>query len=65
MAIRYKKCKRLDPSDMKTEIVADDLIMRSEDNFTTTVWVPFDDRNVDYKAYKAWLDEGNTPEAAA
>ena len=64
MAFRYKKCKRLDPSDMTTEIVANDLIMRSEDNFTTTAWIPFDDLNVDYRAYKAWLDAGNTPEEA-
>ena len=38
--------------------------MRSEDDFATVVYIPFDDNNVDYKAYKTWLDEGNTPEAA-
>ena len=64
MAIKYKKHKRL---NIKTnqEYVSDKSIMRSEDDFTTVVYIPFDDLNVDYKAYKAWLDEGNTPEAAA
>ena len=26
--------------------------------------IPKDDRNRDYQEYKAWLDAGNTPEAA-
>jgi len=26
--------------------------------------IPFDDKNKDYQEYKAWLDAGNTPEAA-
>ena len=26
--------------------------------------IPFDDSNRDYQEYKAWLDAGNTPEAA-
>ena len=26
--------------------------------------IPFDDENKDYQEYKAWVDAGNTPEAA-
>ena len=26
--------------------------------------IPFDEGNKDYQEYKAWLDAGNTPEAA-
>ena len=63
MAIKYKKHKRL---NLKTneQYVSDKTIMRSEDDFATVVYIPFDDNNVDYIAYKKWLDEGNTPEAA-
>ena len=27
-------------------------------------WIPFDPENIDYQAYLAWVDEGNTAEAA-
>ena len=30
----------------------------------TKSYIPFDDLNKDYIEYKAWLDAGNTPEAA-
>lgn len=63
MAIKYKKHKRL---NLKTneQYVSDKTIMRSEDDFATVVYIPFDDNNVDYIAYKKWLNEGNTPEEA-
>ena len=63
MAIKYKKHKRL---NLKTneQYVSDKTIMRSEDDFATVVYIPFDNNNVDYIAYKKWLNEGNTPEAA-
>tara|TARA_B100000131_G_C17725750_1_gene454728 strand:+ start:389 stop:553 length:165 start_codon:yes stop_codon:yes gene_type:complete len=35
-------------------------IQRIADNAT----IPIDDGNKDYIEYKAWLDAGNTPEAA-
>ncbi len=35
-------------------------VIRKEDNAR----IPFDDDNRDYIEYKAWLDAGNTPEAA-
>ena len=38
----------------------DKVVLRKEDN----AWIPFDDDNIDYVAYKAWLAEGNTPDPA-
>ena len=63
MATKYKKHKRL---NLKTneQYVSDKTIMRSEDDFATVVYIPFDNNNVDYIAYKKWLNEGNTPEEA-
>lgn len=37
--------------------VSDQMIVRDEDG----AFIPFDDGNRDYQAYKAWLDEGNEP----
>ena len=36
------------------------VVLRKEDNAD----IPFNDENYDYQQYKAWLDAGNTPEAA-
>lgn len=37
--------------------VSETMIQRDEDG----AFIPFDDANTDYVAYKAWLDEGNEP----
>ena len=54
MTYTYKK--------LKTAQGEDDLknIKRIEDN----AFIPFDDNNRDYQEYKAWIEAGNTPEAA-
>lgn len=46
--------------DLKTGENRTDAIMRVSDKAT----IPFDPMNRDYVAFLAWLDEGNTPEAA-
>ena len=51
----YKKL--IDPITKKEST---NTILRKEDNAS----IPFDDANTDYIEYKAWLDAGNTPEAA-
>ncbi len=38
----------------------DQMIVRDEDG----AFIPFDEANIDYVDYLAWLDEGNAPTAA-
>jgi hypothetical protein len=40
--------------------VHDGMIQRDEDR----AFIPFDEANVDYQEYLAWLDEGNEPNPA-
>jgi hypothetical protein len=42
---------------MSYQLTNGDCIVRCADN----AFIPFDDANIDYQAYQAWLDEGNTP----
>ena len=51
----YKKL--IDPITIKEST---NTFLRKEDNAS----IPFDDANKDYIEYKAWLDAGNTAEAA-
>jgi hypothetical protein len=37
--------------------VHDSIIVRDEDG----AFIPFDEANIDYQDYLAWLDEGNEP----
>tara|TARA_B100001057_G_C22227764_1_gene710787 strand:- start:65 stop:235 length:171 start_codon:yes stop_codon:yes gene_type:complete len=55
MTYTYKYLK-----DFVTNTTATDVILRKEDN----ACIPIDEGNRDYIEYKAWLDAGNTPEAA-
>ena len=44
-------------------VIADDVVDEANlkaDNAN----IPFDEGNIDYQEYKAWIDAGNTPEAA-
>ena len=40
--------------------VVNSSILRKEDN----AYIPKDEANTDYQEYLAWVEEGNTPEAA-
>ena len=51
----YKYIKSHDTN----QVIADQ-IRRKADNAN----IPFDEGNIDYQEYKAWVDAGNTPEAA-
>ena len=55
MTYTYKKL-----IDFFTKKESTNAILRKEDNAV----IPFDEANTDYIEYKAWLAEGNTPEAA-
>ena len=54
----YKKVTPLvDPSGNP---LPDTTIIRKTDG----AFIPFDESNVDYQAYLAWVNEGNTPDPA-
>ena len=54
MTYTYKKVKNMEGVDSTTTI------LRKEDN----ACIPFDEANIDYQEYLAWVAEGNTAEAA-
>ena len=43
--------------DVMNNQVSDSMIVRDEDQ----AFIPFDDANVDYQDYLAWLVKGNAP----
>jgi hypothetical protein len=45
---------------MNYQLTTGDTILRLADN----AFIPQDEANTDFVAYKAWLSEGNTPEPA-
>ena len=46
--------------DGTTKTIVVQAICRKSDN----AYIPFDERNIDYQDYLAWVAEGNTAEAA-
>ena len=54
MTYTYKKVKDFDGVDSTT------MILRKEDH----AFIPFDEANIDYQEYLAWVAEGNTAEEA-
>ena len=59
MSFTYQKIAILDDSGNKTGDRTD-CIKRKEDQ----AQIPFDDGNIDYQEYLAWVAAGNTPEAS-
>ena len=59
--MKYKKIKEVAGAPVTPRA-----IIRTENNEGKTdgACIPFDDGNVDYIEYKAWLEAGNTPEDA-
>jgi hypothetical protein len=45
---------------IKTTSAKQQIVLRIFDN----AYIPFDPDNTDYQQYLAWLEQGNTPEAA-
>ena len=58
----YKKYadETIENKDGTTKTIVIQAICRKSDN----AYIPFDERNIDYQAYLAWVAEGNTAEAA-
>jgi hypothetical protein len=53
MTYTYKQLR----SPFDSSIIRDDMILRVEDE----TFIPCSTDNKDYRAYLAWVDDGNTP----
>lgn len=51
-------------SVISNEIVGVNKTVELENGETSTISIPADNANTDYKEYLAWVDEGNIPEDA-
>ena len=49
-------------SVISNEIVGVNKTVELENGETSTISIPADNANTDYKEYLAWVDEGNEPE---
>jgi len=55
--------KLITKTDDLTNEISNSAVLKTMENGHELI-IPFDPDNTDYQAYLAWVEEGNTPEAA-